>query len=288
MIVILDVLRAYLVRSICYLVCILLSPLTAISYFIFSRRRHIARVNTDLCFPAMHLFLRRILLLRIFFNFFYGAWECCLAWSLPTSILKLLIKNETSDEVMREIQNTKSCLLVCPHYSCLEMVAPALAINLSRLVMSYRPHENTLLEQIMVGGRSRFGGLIDVKEVRLMIKAVRGSARLWFGPDQDKGLKGSVFSTFFEVPASTVTTPARLARITGVPVYFVGFRRKFLNYEMRLEKFPSDYPSDDEVLNADVLNRFIERAISQDPSQYMWFHRRFKTQPETSRYSLYE
>lgn len=288
MTVVIDYLFAYLIRVISCLVCILILPITAISYFIFSRRRQIARVNTDLCFPAMRFFQSRILLFRIFFNFFYGAWEGCLAWSLPTPILKRLIKNQTSDELMREIQNTKGCLLVCPHYSCLEMVAPALAINLSRLVMSYRPHENKLLEQIMVGGRSRFGGLIDVKEVRLMIKAVKGSSRLWFGPDQDKGEKGSVFSTFFNVPAATVKTPARLARVTRVPVYFVGFRRKFLKYEMRLEKFPRDYPSDDEVANADILNQFIERAIEQDLSQYMWFHRRFKTQPNTSRYSLYQ
>lgn len=272
---------------ICHLVCILLFPLSVISYFVFSRRRHIARINTDLCFPAMHFFLRRILLFRIFFNFFYGAWECCLAWSLPTSILKLLIKNQTSDEVMREIRNTKGCLLVCPHYSCLEMVAPALAINLSRLVMSYRPHEKRRIEQIMVGGRSRFGSLINVKEVRLMIKALKGSAKLWLGPDQDKGLTGSVFSNFFSVPASTVTTPARLARITGVPVYFVGFRRKSLLYELKLERFPRDYPEDDEVRNAETLNRFIENALANDVSQYMWFHRRFKTQPGSPRYSVY-
>ena len=140
----------------------------------------------------------------------------------------------------------------------------------------------------MVHGRSRFGNLIDVKEIRLIISALRGSGRLWFGPDQDKGLRGSVFSTFFNVPAATVKTPARLARVTRVPVYFVGFRRKFLTYEMRLERFPSNYPSDDEVLNADILNQFIERAIERDPSQYMWFHRRFKTQPAAPRYSLYK
>lgn len=278
----------HLVRIISCSICFFLIPLALISYLIFPRRRHIARVNIDLCFPEMHFALRRILLIRIFFNFFYGAWECCLAWVLPISILKRLINDQTADEVTKEILNHKSCLLVCPHYSCLEMVAPALSLKLTNLVMSYRPHENKRIEKVLVSGRSRFGMLIDVKEIRLMIKALRGTARLWFGPDQDKGLNGSIFSTFFNVPASTVTTPARLARIVGAPLYFVRFRRKFLLYELKLERFPKDYPFEDEELNADIINQFVESAVSKDISQYMWFHRRFKTQPFSPRYSFYE
>jgi Kdo2-lipid IVA lauroyltransferase/acyltransferase len=283
-----DYLSAYLVRVISFLVCIPLLPLTAISFFILSRRRHVARVNTDLCFPTMPFLQRRVLLFRIFFNFFYAIWESFLAWGLPSAVLEKMIENKSEADISHELHKNEPCLLICPHYSCLEMVAPALSLNLSNLVMSYRPHENKRVERIMVGGRSRFGRLIIVKEVRLMIKELKGSAKLWFGPDQDKGLVGSVFSTFFNVPASTVTTPARLARVTGVPVYFVGFRRKFFKYELAVKKFPSGYPYDDEVANADILNQFIEASLSHDRSQYMWFHRRFKTQPNSPRYSLYQ
>lgn len=259
-----------------------------LGYCIFRRRRNIARINIDSCFCNESWLARRFLLYRTFFNFFYGLWEAFLAWSLPHQILESLIRDNTSKEVLVKLQKNAPCLVICPHYSCLEMVAPALSMNLEHLVMSYRPHENARLEGIVFRGRSRFGDLVDVTEVRLMIKALKGSAQLWFGPDQDKGSKGSVFSTFFGVPAATVTTPARLARISGAPIYFVRFRRKFLIYEMMIEQFPSNYPTDDEILNADILNQFIEHAIESDRSQYMWFHRRFKTQPNASRYSLYQ
>lgn len=262
-------------------------PLTVIGYLCFTRRREIARVNLDLCFPDARPFIRRVLLIKVFFNFFYGLWEIIIVRLLPVKTFTCIIKNRTPREVMQEIHNGSACLLICPHYSCLEMIAPALATNLGNLVMSYRPHENGNIARILNNARSRFGQLVNVQDIRLMIKLLRGSARLWFGPDQDKGLKGSVFASFFNVPASTVSTPARLARISGAPVYFVNFRRQFFTYQLKLEPFPDSYPEDDEVANAETLNRFIERALANDASQYMWFHRRFKTQPGSPRYSVY-
>ena len=39
-------------------------------------------------------------------------------------------------------------------------------------------------------------------------------------------------------------------------------------------------PSEDEVDDATRVNQIIERQLRIAPTQYMWFHRRFKTRPE--------
>jgi KDO2-lipid IV(A) lauroyltransferase len=41
-----------------------------------------------------------------------------------------------------------------------------------------------------------------------------------------------------------------------------------------------NFPDNDEVFNAERINRVIEEMISQQPDQYLWAHRRFKTRPK--------
>ena len=36
----------------------------------------------------------------------------------------------------------------------------------------------------------------------------------------------------------------------------------------------------DDVADAETVNRKVEEFILQQPDQYMWIHRRFKTRPE--------
>ena len=254
---------------------------------IFARRRRIAWVNLVLCFPFKTGIARAGLLFRVFVNAIYGVFENFFAWFLPSVVLRRIIVDETSDDVSNAICKSGGCLLICPHYSCLELVAPGLNLVTDRLVMSYRPHENLWLESMMSKGRLKFGALKNARDIRGLVKALRVEGHVWFGPDQDMGERGSVFASFFGVPACTVTTPARLARLTRCPVFFVTFSRRFLLYRLEVVSFPLEYPTDDEVDNARILNCFIEQALQNDVSQYMWLHRRFKTQPYTPRYRLY-
>ncbi|MBD3727452.1 MAG: lipid A biosynthesis acyltransferase, partial [Moraxella osloensis] len=45
-----------------------------------------------------------------------------------------------------------------------------------------------------------------------------------------------------------------------------------------------NYPTEDELADAKRINQLLENYIRIDPTQYMWFHRRYKTQPTGIRY----
>ena len=62
---------------------------------------------------------------------------------------------------------------------------------------------------------------------------------------------------------------------------FVHFRRLGLEerYEMLITPPLTDYPSDDTVADATRVNAVLESLIRRSPTQYMWYHRRFKTRP---------
>ena len=59
------------------------------------------------------------------------------------------------------------------------------------------------------------------------------------------------------------------------------------NYRLRFRPLPPEFPDDDDVVNATLLNRMLEEEIRRDPAQYLWLHRRFKTRPEGAP-SLYD
>jgi KDO2-lipid IV(A) lauroyltransferase len=59
-------------------------------------------------------------------------------------------------------------------------------------------------------------------------------------------------------------------------------------YQIAFVQMPDDYPVADEVENARLLNQHIESALKKHPSQYMWMHKRFKTNPDLTRQTLYQ
>ena len=50
-------------------------------------------------------------------------------------------------------------------------------------------------------------------------------------------------------------------------------------YRLRFEPALEGFPGDDPAADALRVNRIIERWIREDPAQYLWSHRRFKTRP---------
>lgn len=57
-------------------------------------------------------------------------------------------------------------------------------------------------------------------------------------------------------------------------------KAKEIRYSLFIESPVEDYPIDNEVRAATLMNHVIETEILKAPEQYMWLHRRFKTRPE--------
>ncbi|HAA07615.1 MAG TPA: lauroyl acyltransferase, partial [Acinetobacter schindleri] len=51
-------------------------------------------------------------------------------------------------------------------------------------------------------------------------------------------------------------------------------------YHVLIEPPVENLPSADELDDATRVNQIIERQLRIAPTQYMWFHRRFKTRPQ--------
>jgi KDO2-lipid IV(A) lauroyltransferase len=139
------------------------------------------------------------------------------------------------------------------------------------------------MEQVITQGRQRFfDAVLDRSNVRTIVKRLRAGKTVWYSPDQDFGRKHIVFAPFFGVNAATITAPARLLAMGNAKAVGASFYRDNVSNQYRLTFHSIDpsFPSGDDFQDSLLINRLLEDWIRQQPDQYMWVHRRFKTRPE--------
>lgn len=257
-------------------------------HWVATSRRQVCERNIGVCFPNLTPREQRTRVRRCFVEHGIGLVETAWAWHRPIDFIADRLEITGQDLIKTAMQDGRGILLLCPHYSMLDLVAPIVHQCVGRFVISYRPNDNAEFDREVIRGRSRFGDLVHVRSIRDIVKRLKAGELVWFGPDQDMGLRGVVFAPFFGRPASTVTTPARLARMSGATTLFLDLHRTEDRYMVRFRAMPHEYPSQDELANATALNQMIESALSPQPAQYMWMHKRFKTNPDGSRQTLYQ
>ena len=251
-----------------------------IGYRVAERRRRIAETNIRLCFPDLDENERADLVQRTFLSVGMLAMEMAYCWSRPIEILARRAEIHGL-EALREAQaDGRGVLLIGGHYLTLDLGAALLSTRVD-LDAVYRLNKNPAIERLMLQGRKRFcGRIIERNDIRRAIRSLRDRRLLWYAPDQDYGIRHSVFAPFFGQTAATIAT-SRLVRLTGArPILFSHFRDPekgtWSLYLQRIE----NYPTGDHEADATRLNQLIEGEIRKHPDQYLWLHRRFKTRPE--------
>ncbi len=248
---------------------------------LMGRRRRIAEINLRLCFPEMADSERRYWLRRHFESIGIALVEMGATWWAPDHKLAPLVRIQGEEHLSAALAQGKGAIGVSAHLLSTEMGLRLMApIHPGHVV--YRPHNDPVLDYVIQQGRTWHGGvLVNRSNFRSILRALQDNQPVWFPTDQDHGPRHSVFVPFFGQPAATITTPSRLARLSGSPV--VPFYPHRLpgaqGYELVILPPLEDFPSGDDAADAARLNRLLEQQVRRDIDQYLWVHRRFKTRP---------
>jgi len=146
----------------------------------------------------------------------------------------------------------------------------------------YAHQKNPVLDTAMRAGRSRFNAPLLLSRqdgLRPALRAMRAGVPFYFLPDMDLGPRDAVFVPFFGIPAATVTSVARLARLSGAVIVPVITLRSASGYVTRFGPAWTDFPGADDTAATARVNAYIEAEVRQCPAQYLWSHKRFKTRP---------
>ena len=265
--------------------------LSLVLYYLARQRRHIVEVNLRLCFPEWDEATRRQKVKDVIYNNALGFIETANGYYLPPEKLRSMVQVSGLDTLEKAIAQGRGVLLLGAHYSHLDFGGTLLA-QYAPVHAIYRPHNNPLMDWFIRNNRLKFmSGMLARRDMRGIARALKNNAVVWYPPDQDYGSKHSVYAPFFGVNAATITATSRLAKLNHSPVLTISYRRDNgrQHYFLEIERLETEFPSGDDVDDAATINRAIENLIRRAPTQYMWTHRRFKTQPnQKTKASLYK
>ncbi len=251
-------------------------------YLVGKRRRHIANVNLRLCFPEMSDEARASLILDHFLMFGRGIIERTILWWSSAERIRSLIRVEGVEHF--NAVKDKAAILMMPHFVGMDAGGQWITQHTDTVCM-YANQKSQYLTQLLKSKRSRFRNqkLYARQEgLRPIIKGMRAGLPLVYLPDQDQGVKDGAFIPFFGVPAATMASVPRIAKMTKAKV--VPSITRFLpgggGYVLTFYPAWENYPSGDDIADARRMNEFIEQRALEMPDQYFWLHRRFKTRPE--------
>jgi len=248
-------------------------------------RRQITQRNLELCFPDWSQDQRNKILKESFESAGITVMEMGIAWWWPNWRLKKLFTVKGLEHV-QQLQG-QGALLLGMHFTTLDIGGTGLSLHQSYGSM-YRAHENLVFNLIQFKGRSRQRFRLDEElvifpreDLRTMIRLLRDGKLVWYAADQDYGAKYSVFAPFFGIPAATITATAKLAQMGRAAVLPFTHTRlpSAKGYEITIHPPLENYPVGDELADATTINKVIEQCIKENPGQYLWAHRRFKSGP---------
>lgn len=247
-------------------------------------RRRIALRNVELCFPDKPQAEREALVREHFGWLGRSILERGLLWFASPARLQRLMHIEGNIRLSEQVD--RPVMWQMPHFVGLDWVAPALMLNQGRPGASiYQRQSNAIFDRRLRDARSRFGTtkLVDRHDgVRSVLRHIRDGYCFLNLPDMDFGIKDSAFVPFFGVPACTLLAPAKIAQTMKMVVQPVVVTMLPGGKGIRVtahEPLP-DYPSGDLVADANQFHRWLEARILENPAQYFWVHKRFKTRPE--------
>ena len=246
------------------------------------RRVSITRRNLQLCFPDLPSDQVEARIVSNFESLGMGLLETGMAWFWSDARVKRWFDVSGLHNLKKAQENKQGVLVIGVHFMSLELGGRAMGLCQPMMAM-YRPHNNKAMEFVQTWGRMRSNkAMLDRKDLRGMVHALKKGEAVWFAPDQDYGPRGSVFAPLFAVDqAATTSGTFMLASLAKPALVTVVLVRKALGkgYELVIQPELQDYPIDDEMAAAAYMNRVIEKEIMRAPDQYLWLHRRFKTRP---------
>ena len=175
----------------------------------------------------------------------------------------------------------KGLLFATAHLGNWELSAFAHALMAAPMNVVVRPLDNPIVDGIVEQRRAMSGNTLLSKRdfARSILQALKKNQAVGILMDQNTAAENGAFVPFFGKPACTNTTFAKLAARSGAAVIpgFAVWDASERRYVLRF--YPAVDISGEEVEDTARIAAAIEAAIRENPEQWLWIHRRWKTQP---------
>lgn len=181
------------------------------------------------------------------------------------------------------VKSGRPVVLLATHSAALD--AGLLALSpIYPLQGIYNPLKNKVLDYLVYRARHRFDAqpLPRGSGFRQLIKGLNNGKIMCYLSDEDLGPEGSVFAPFFGHQKATLAMLPRMVKKTNALVVpmIAHHNSDDDGVDVHLFEALQNYPSDNAVANATVMNEAIANTIRLQPAQFTWKLRVFQTCPE--------
>jgi len=256
-------------------------------YYSRPSRARIAAINLRIAFPEKNEEEIQRLCKTSYKHLGIGIFEVGLAWWQQKRLIQIA-KINGLEHLNAALAKGNGVILLTSHFTCLEIGAHIICTKVP-LEAVYKPANNKFFDYFMVKKRNdHFTKLISNDSPRKMIAALKRNHVIWYAPDQNLQGKDMTFAPFFNEMATAITAPSRLAKLTGAALVPYSIKRHQdasgkIIYELFIHAEVKDFPTDDTNSDAALINKINEELVRENPEQYLWVHKRYKTRPEGSK-----
>ncbi len=249
-------------------------------YAVLGSRRRVVLINLQLCFPHWTAAQREVCARQVFVHFAQSWLDR--GWLWHASEAKVRSRLHLTGEV-GQLQGHEPCVIFAPHFMGLDAAWTALNQQIPRRFATiYAAQLNPVADAWIYAGRQRFGSpemVARLGGVQPIIAAVRKGEPLYLLPDMNYDPSESVFVPFYGVPACTIPSLSRFAKLGRAKVVPVVTRLTRQGYDIEVLPAWADFPTSDVTDDTARMNRELQTYIDPMPDQYYWVHKRFKDRP---------
>jgi KDO2-lipid IV(A) lauroyltransferase len=178
-------------------------------------------------------------------------------------------------------QKGRGILIATAHLGNWELSAFAHALMTEPMNVMVRPLDNPLVDRLVETRRTLSGNQLIFKKdaARTVLKALKLNQPVGILIDQNTTPSEGVFIRFFGKAACAGVAFAKLAYHSQAPVIpgFALWNEATNRYVLHF--LPEVPMSGDLAADTQRIHGVLEEVIRQYPDQWMWIHRRWKTQP---------
>jgi KDO2-lipid IV(A) lauroyltransferase len=191
---------------------------------------------------------------------------------------------DVCDPILNEGNRNINVIIVTAHYGNWELAGPTWVKKFGiPMVSIMRPFANPLIGKYILRNRETGGHSCVPKSggIRGMLKALRNGSTVAILADQHASRNEGVETVFFGQPCRTHASPAMLHLKTGVPIMPEITRRCGDNFDFEIvvgdliRYTPTGDKDKDIQTVTQMYTTELEKLISEDPSQWLWAHRRW-------------
>ena len=254
-----------------------------------AKHRKIGRINLRIAFPEMGDREAARIIRLCYQRMGTAAAEFVHIPKMDRRYIEKYFRIEGLEHIRRsEQERGLGVLAMTAHFGNWELSSHATGIMHKPVAFIVRPLADPAWDRIVTERREFFGNRVIRKfdSAKAVMREIRRGTMVGILIDQNVDRHKGVLVDLFTKKAYTTDGIARMAlalRANIHPAFLFRNPGKKFHHTMRFgPAIPMDTaaPREEEVLRLTRrCNRELENAIREDPTQWLWFHRRWKTRP---------